>query len=170
MFPKRAVAAIFSTAVGLAFVFSFRTPDAPVAVRPSGQGSGSSNTSSPLPGTGSGTRGTSATPRPTASGSGGSGATTDPLRDGTVTGPVMDMRFGPVQVQVTIAGGRITDVTALELPTGGRSGRISSFVEPRLRSEVLTAQSANIDIVSGATYTSSAYAASLQSALDQARG
>ena len=80
------------------------------------------------------------------------------------------MRFGPVQVQVTIAGGQITDVTPLALPTGGRSGRISSYAAPTLRSEVLNAQSAAIDIVSGATYTSAAYSQSLQSALDQAHG
>jgi len=57
---------------------------------------------------------------------------------------------------------------ALELPSGGRSSQISRFVEPILRSEALQAQSANIDGVSGATYTSTAYAQSLQSALDSA--
>ncbi len=71
-------------------------------------------------------------------------------------------------MQVTISNGQITSVSALQLPTGGRSGQISNYVEPILSSEALTAQSANIDIVSGATYTSEAYAQSLQSALDQA--
>jgi uncharacterized protein with FMN-binding domain len=164
-FPRRGLVAIFSTAVGLAFVFSFKTPDAPPVVR-SNPGTGATT-----PNGGSGTRVSSSPPRPTAPGAGASGTTiAGSLRDGTVTGQLIDMRYGPVQVQVTIAGGRITDVTALELPAGGRSGRISSFAEPNLRSEVLTAQSANIDIVSGATYTSDAYAQSLQSALDQARG
>jgi uncharacterized protein with FMN-binding domain len=75
-----------------------------------------------------------------------------------------------VQVQVTIEGRRITAITAPQLPAGGRSGRISQQVEPILRSEVLAAQGANIDNVSGATYTSTAYAQSLQAALDSAGG
>jgi uncharacterized protein with FMN-binding domain len=82
---------------------------------------------------------------------------------------VAQTRFGPVQVQVTIAGGKITDVTALQLPFDHpRSAEISGIVEPMLRSEALAAQSAQIDLISGATYTSDAYAQSLQAALDQA--
>ena len=79
------------------------------------------------------------------------------------------MRYGDVQVQVTVSGGAVSDVTALQLPDGdGHSARISSIVEPMLRSEALQAQSASIDLVSGATYTSGAYQQSLQSALDAA--
>ena len=64
-----------------------------------------------------------------------------------------------------------TDVTALQLPDGDpRSSQISQYAEPYLRQSVLQAQSAAIDMVSGATYTSQAYAQSLQSALDQASG
>jgi uncharacterized protein with FMN-binding domain len=85
----------------------------------------------------------------------------------TVTGPTVDTRFGPVQVQVTVSGGQITDVQAVQLPDGDRrSSFISTRVEPVLRSQVLQAQSASIDGVSGATYTSLAYARSLQAALD----
>ena len=86
----------------------------------------------------------------------------------TLTGSIYASPYGNTQVQVTISNGQITSVTALQLPTGGRSGQISNYVEPILSSEALTAQSANIDIVSGATYTSEAYAQSLQSALDRA--
>ena len=85
-----------------------------------------------------------------------------------VDGPVVSTRFGPVQVEVKVSGGKIVSVTALELPTGGHSGRISSWVGPILASEALSAQSASIDTVSGATYTSTAYERSLQAALDQA--
>jgi uncharacterized protein with FMN-binding domain len=85
-----------------------------------------------------------------------------------LTGAIISSRYGNTQVQITISNGSITAVTALQLPTGGRTGQISSYVEPILSSEALTAQSASIDIVSGATYTSQAYAKSLQSALDQA--
>ena len=91
------------------------------------------------------------------------------MASGTVTGSVVQTRFGSVQVQVTIAGGKISAVTALQLPSDRqRSAEISGIVEPMLRSEALTAQSAQIDLISGATYTSDAYAQSLQSALDQA--
>ena len=69
------------------------------------------------------------------------------------------------------SGGRITDVQALRLPFDRqRSNEISQFVEPILRSEALQAQSAQIDTVSGATYTSDAYDMSLQSAIDRAGG
>ena len=88
-----------------------------------------------------------------------------------MTGPALDTRFGPVQVQVTIANGKVTDVTALELPFDrSRSAQISQYAEPILRSEALQAQTAQIDLVSGATYTSDAYTQSLQAALDQAHG
>jgi uncharacterized protein with FMN-binding domain len=78
------------------------------------------------------------------------------------------MPYGTVEVQITVSNGKITDIQAVSLPTRGRSGEISNYVAPILASEALKAQSANIDIVSGATYTSEAYAQSLQSALDQA--
>ena len=82
----------------------------------------------------------------------------------------MTTRFGPVQVQVTISAGTITDVTALQMPSrDGHSQRIAELAEPILRQEALQAQSAQIDLLSGATYTSEAYAESLQSALDGAR-
>jgi uncharacterized protein with FMN-binding domain len=85
-----------------------------------------------------------------------------------VTGSLVSTRYGDVEVKVTLANGTITAVDAIALPTGGRSGQISSSAATILASEALTAQSASIDIVSGATYTSQAYAQSLQAALDQA--
>lgn len=88
---------------------------------------------------------------------------------GTFTGAVVDDPYGQVQVKITLADGKITDVTAVQLPSGGRSGSISQSVAPILRGEAISAQSASIDTVSGATYTSQAYAQSLQSALDAAR-
>jgi uncharacterized protein with FMN-binding domain len=74
-----------------------------------------------------------------------------------------------VQVQITVSGGALTDVTALQLTDhDGKSVQISNRAAPVLRSEVLQAGSANVNTVSGATYTSDAYLTSLQSALDQA--
>ena len=70
---------------------------------------------------------------------------------------------------VTAAGGKITEVTAVQLPSQGRSGYISQSAAPILSGEAMSAQSASIDTVSGATYTSQAYAQSLQSALDAAQ-
>lgn len=98
------------------------------------------------------------------------GAAAGPTADATqvVDGTVIQTRFGPVQVEITVSSGRVVRVSAVELPAGGRSGAISRFVSPILASEALSAQSARIDVVSGATYTSRAYATSLQAALDSA--
>jgi uncharacterized protein with FMN-binding domain len=77
------------------------------------------------------------------------------------------MRYGPVQVAVVYSNGKIVDVTALQTPTGdSRSRAIAANAVPILRSEALSAQSASINTVSGATYTSQAYKTSLQSAID----
>jgi uncharacterized protein with FMN-binding domain len=74
-----------------------------------------------------------------------------------------------VQVRATISGGTLTQVTALQLPDNDpRSSSISQGAEPYLRQEVLAKQGAKVDVISGATYTSGGYTASLQSALDKA--
>lgn len=100
------------------------------------------------------------------SGAGSAVALTQPR---WVTGEPMPTRWGAVQVRVTLAGGDISDVVALALPDGDRhSAYISEYVEPILRQEAIAADSAAVAVVSGATYTSEAYARSLQSALDQA--
>jgi uncharacterized protein with FMN-binding domain len=79
------------------------------------------------------------------------------------------MRFGDVQVRISVKGGRITDIQTPHMPFDRpRSQEISQEAAPLLYHEVLQAQSAQIDSLSGATYTSDAYAQSLQSALDQA--
>ena len=88
-------------------------------------------------------------------------------RTRSIDGPTVDSQYGPVQVRVTLQGTRLTDVTALQLPSDrARSRQISANAAPKLRQEALTAQSANIDTVSGASYTSEAYASSLQAALN----
>ena len=73
-----------------------------------------------------------------------------------------------MQVQIAVSGGKVTDVVALQLPSGGRSGRISTYAEPTLHRRSPVGAERQIDGVSGATYTSEAYAQSLQAALDQA--
>jgi uncharacterized protein with FMN-binding domain len=88
---------------------------------------------------------------------------------GTFVGTVQSTRYGNVQVQVVVTGGKITDVVALHLTdNGGRSVQISNQAAPILRAEVIASQSAKVANVSGATYTTKAYLLSVQSALDQA--
>ncbi|KMM45305.1 hypothetical protein CWIS_11130 [Cellulomonas sp. A375-1] len=110
--------------------------------------------------------------------SGSSGSSSDaastpdasPTTDGTATvvGDAVDTRYGPVQVAVTFAGGQIASVQTLQSPDGhGESVQINRWATPILAQEVVAAQSAQIDTVSGATYTSQAYATSVQSAIDQ---
>ena len=87
----------------------------------------------------------------------------------TVNGIVAQTRWGPVQVQVTITSGKITDVKAIKVPDGNdRDQEINSYALPQLHDQVIAAQSANIDGVSGATVTSRGYQQSLQAALDTA--
>lgn len=86
----------------------------------------------------------------------------------TVTGAAAGTPFGNVQVRITISAGKLVSATAIDYPTGGRDSEINSYAIPVLQQETVAAQSASIDTVSGATYTSMGYAQSLQSALDQA--
>jgi len=90
-------------------------------------------------------------------------------QSGTFAGSIVQTQYGTVQVSVTIANGAITDVTSVKLTDrGGRSVAISNQAAPILRSEVLTAQSAKVSNVGGATYTTFGYLTSLQAALDAA--
>lgn len=160
--PKRGIIASLLTAAGLVLLLSFKTPSdaAPtgttVLTRPAATAPPDA-TSAP-----------GATPAPQAT------ATPTPApqtADTTVTGPVIPTRYGDVQLQVTLSNGKITDVTPIELPNDrARSAYISSVAAPMLRQEALQAQSAQIDLLSGATYTSEAYAESLQAILDQNHG
>jgi uncharacterized protein with FMN-binding domain len=85
------------------------------------------------------------------------------------TGEAISTRFGPVQVEVTVTDGRITDVQVLQYPhSDRRDAEINGYALPLLVQATLDANSANVDMVSGATYTSNGYVRSLQSALDQA--
>jgi uncharacterized protein with FMN-binding domain len=94
--------------------------------------------------------------------------TTTPARR-TITGNDFPNQYGDVQVQIVVQGHQLVDVQALALPySHSRSAEISQQAEPILRQEALQAQSAQIDLLSGATFTSESYAESLQSALDRA--
>jgi uncharacterized protein with FMN-binding domain len=82
---------------------------------------------------------------------------------------VVDTRWGPVQVQLSVAAGKVTDVSVIQYPNGnGKDQEINDYALPILTQETVDSQSADIDMVSGATVTSDGYIESLQSALDQA--
>jgi uncharacterized protein with FMN-binding domain len=163
--PVRAAVAIVATIVGIFLLFSFQTPaTVPAASRASVAGPTATPTASgqggPTPTPPAGSPGASAPPSP---------STTAAYKDGSYTGQDAPNQYGDVQVKVIISGGKITDVQALTLPTDRqRSAEISQQAGPLLHDEVVQAQSAQIDILSGATFTSESYAQSVQSALDQA--
>ena len=85
-----------------------------------------------------------------------------------VTGKAVSSRYGPVQVTVVVQDGKVVSATASGYRTSGRDGQINSWAIPQLQDETVSAQSGEIDTVSGATFTSEAYIGSLQSALDAA--
>ncbi|GIH21519.1 FMN-binding protein [Rugosimonospora africana] len=153
---RRIALVMVATVAAVVLLFSYRT---------STSGSGVGTAGAP-PGivkpvlTGPGT----AQPTPPATAS--AGATDSGIL--TVNGTTVDNGYGPVQVQVQISSGRIVDATTLALPRDGHSERINSYAVPQLREEVLRAQSAHVDAISGATDTSMAYTRSLQAALDAA--
>ena len=173
---RRAILTIGGTAAGLAALLSFKTHTsvadvADPGVAPSVSASASA-AASPTASAAASTR-----PKATASskaspakmkatagaGSGGSMTTR------TITGAAETTMYGPMQVKVTLEGTKITNVAVVqETNDGQESQQIDSFAIPKLTAETLTAQSARIDAVSGATFTSSGYIGSLQNALDQA--
>jgi uncharacterized protein with FMN-binding domain len=155
---KRVIFALTGTVAGLIALLGFKSqnhvtvgaslPSAAIAA-PSTAGAPSSTAGAPSS--------TAAAP--------GSSASVAKTYDGTA----VQTRYGTVQVAVTVAAGKITNVAFLQLTSDdGRSAEINSQAGPLLLQETLTAQSANVDTVSGATFTSEGYLTSLQSALDQA--
>jgi uncharacterized protein with FMN-binding domain len=131
--------------------------------------SGSSSGTSGKAGTDTSRSGSSSTNDPNGTTGSSSRATSPPTATSTVTGQVAQTQWGPVQVRLTIAGGSITKVTILQYPNGNpRDVELANYSLPVLIRETIANQSAHIDMVSGATYTSAGYIQSLQSALDQA--
>jgi uncharacterized protein with FMN-binding domain len=148
------ILALVSTIAGLVLLLGFKTQSAsstaskPASIAPSGTGSSPS----------------SASPSSSSSASGGSsssngGSPAQASGTKTVTGESADTRWGPVQVKITVA---------VDYPQNNpRDMEINSWAIPQLQEETITANSANIDMLSGATYTSQGYVQSLQSALDK---
>ena len=152
---RRAIVTFAATVVGLVLLLSFKTHStATTLTTPPAALANPAGSASTGSGGGSG------------SGSGGSASGST-----TVTGDAVDTQFGPVQVKITITNGQLTAADAVEYPTErSRDIEINSYAIPQLNQEAVAAKSAQIDTISGATYTSEGYISSLQSALDKAHG
>jgi uncharacterized protein with FMN-binding domain len=162
---RRAVLTLGGTVAGLAALLSYKTHSgATVSADGTPPATPATSAAGALPSpTATATRPAGAKPSASA-GEAASGATR------IVTGTVANTQYGPMQVQVTLTGQKITKVSVLQqTDTGSESQQIDSMAIPKLTSETLAAQSARIDAVSGASYTSSGYIQSLQSALDKVR-
>jgi uncharacterized protein with FMN-binding domain len=153
---RRVILAVTATIAGLVALLSFKS-HAPTLAAATGTTGGSSTSSSS-------TSSSSSVPGefPT-----GSAAPKLTAGQSTLTGHVANTVYGPVQIQLVVQDSKIVKVAILEQPTNTiHDIQIGEFAFPRLISETLTAQNAKIDAVSGASYTSAGYIASLQSALD----
>jgi uncharacterized protein with FMN-binding domain len=172
---KRAITTIGTTIAALALLFQFETKE-PLAAAVTTlvsttqveAGGAPSTTTSPTSSTTTSSTSTTSTTSTT--------TTTIPTTTTTavsqsvdITGPAVPTRWGTVQVEVVVEGGRLVDVVGVQLPNERQySAYVSSVAGPWLRDEALAAQSAHIQNISGATYTSQGYARSLQGALDTA--
>jgi uncharacterized protein with FMN-binding domain len=178
---RRTIITIGGTVAGLAALLSFKshpatlsasaTPAAPAASGNSAGGTAGTQAGSataPKQSAGKQSAGKqSASKKQSATKQSSGAGTTETTR--TVTGAVESTQYGPMQVEVTLAGKRITGVKVLqETNNGSYSQQVDAMSIPKLKSETLAAQSAQIDAVSGASYTSQGYKESLQSALDKA--
>ncbi len=181
---RRAIVAIIGTAVGTAALVGLKAGLPNAQADNTAAGPLDSSGAPAAGGAGGGTAGSNGQPngqptaKPTAPGTASrSGRSAPPapaggtgLHQGTFTGTVAQTPYGSVQVRITVTGGRMTDVTAVQLPkVEARSLDIDRTAVPAMRQEALKVQSANIHAVSGATYTSQGYRTSLQAALDAAK-
>jgi uncharacterized protein with FMN-binding domain len=181
---RRVVLALFSTVTGLVMLLSFKThstsaASVPAATSTTGPGtssdgeSSSAATPSTTPSSAASSSSSAASSSSSAASSSSSAASSSSSASSaatkTVTGDSIDTRWGPVQVQITVTNGTLTAVNAVVYPQNNpRDEQINAYAIPQLNQEALSAKSASIDMVSGATYTSEGYLSSLQSALDQA--
>ncbi|WP_042375968.1 FMN-binding protein [Streptacidiphilus melanogenes] len=172
---RRAIVTTTATAAGVVLLLSLKphgqTASAQAPVISSGSDTSSTNSTTSTNSSGSGAGGSaaaspSAGPSSSTKAVGGSSGTSTKA---SYTGQAVDTRYGPVQVRIDVSGGRISKIDVLQYPDEmQRDQDINSYALPVLNQEALSAQSAQIDSVSGATYTSDGYTQSLQSALDQA--
>jgi uncharacterized protein with FMN-binding domain len=157
---RRALFAVSSTIAGLVLLLSFKTQASTGATAPAAAGTPKAGSDSAATPKSAATPSSAATPNSTGTAASGTR---------TITGDAAQTRYGPVQVQITVTNGAVTNVTAVDYPQNDpRDFQINSFAIPQLDQEATAAKSTSIDFVSGATYTSQGYVQSLQSALDTA--
>jgi len=163
---RRIVTWALSTVTVLVLLFSYHTSTSS-AVAPAEQvAAGSAARSSTAVGPSAAAGASAGNP---AAGSGSRSASPGAAGTSTVAGDAVDTRYGPVQVQITVANGKITAADVLQVPKQSRNDQmINSRAVPILDAEAVSAQSTKVDAVSGATVTSDGYAESLQSAIDKA--
>jgi uncharacterized protein with FMN-binding domain len=155
---KRIVIALLSTISGLVLLFSYPTSTNKSLTADAAPAAGTGTT------TGAAATGAGAAAAPTAAAPAASTA-----KSGTFTGATAQTRWGPVQVQIVVANGKITSAQAVRYPNGnGNDAQINAYAIPQLNAEAVAASSAKIDMISGATVTSGGYLQSLQNAIDQA--
>jgi uncharacterized protein with FMN-binding domain len=183
---RRAVVVLGTTAAGLAALFSYKTHIAGVAVASTAPATPTVSaaplaTMASMPPSPSPSKTATKKPKPKATHSAAAAPAAAPTtaapttaapstsapagKSGTFTGPAENTQYGEVQVSITVSNGKITNANG-SLPQGGDNTAQQAL--PQLNQEVLTAQSANIQAVSGATYTSQGYIQSLQQAVDSA--
>jgi uncharacterized protein with FMN-binding domain len=161
----KSIAALGLTAVGSALVVGFQVPETTLATTGT-----QSTTAAVAPATAV----TGTTTGVAAAAAATSAATTtttsvSAYKDGTYTGAAVSEPWGTFQLKVTISGGKLTSVTVVSAPSDNHSSSINSRAVPTLTQAAIAAQSASIDLVSGATWTSRSYVTSLQAALDAAK-
>jgi len=167
--PKRGLIALVLTLAGLRLIVAYSPPGGDIGgVDPSTVPSDTPGASStPAPSSGGG-GGATPTPTPTKKPK-PTNAPTGTLKDGTYDGDAVNFKYGTAQVEIVVSGGVITEVKALQLPTGGGyTKRVTTFFQTQIPSRIVADQGWKISSVGGATYTSRAYSQSLQSAISKA--
>ena len=165
---RRAVLTLGGTIAGIAALLAFKFQPATSGLA-AGTPAASATTGMPPASTAPSKAGASGKPSASSGTSGTAGGGTQSTTAKMITGAVDNTSYGPMQVAITVAGGKITKISVVQQTnTGSESQQIDANALPKLTSEALAAQSAKIDAVSGASYTSAGYIQSLQSAIDKA--
>lgn len=166
---RKVFAAIGIIAVFFIYTVGLRSQKTETVFAPSGQKSG--GTPSPSGSTPSGSNGNNSNGSSSSMGSGmSSGGMMNQYKDGSYTGSVADAYYGNIQVQVTVRGGKITNIQFLQYPNDNPNSQyINQQADPMLKQEAIQAQNANVDTITGATDSSMAFVQSLTAALNQAK-
>lgn len=165
---RKIVTAVMGTISGLVLLFSYHTSTNSEATASTAEDQGTPQETASA-GTTPSSAATTVPSSSSTSSSAGSSSTSASSASGTYTGDAVQTRWGTVQVQITVANGKITDAQAVQYPNENpKDQQINAYAVPVLNSEAVAAQSASIDAVSGATVTSDGYIESLQSAIDAA--